>query len=208
MLEVTELFSSLQGEGPFAGRPAVFVRLSRCIPPLCPWCDSAFAWQAGERIAVDLLVQQVLAYNCSFVVVTGGEPFLQWTSGLQELAEKLIHLGCSIQYETSGKVIIPEVNGGFVVCSPKYLENTWCFKEQNCEEIDAFKFVVDDEFEPVDDFIEHWQIPASKVWIMARGTTRTVQLQHMQKIWNYCVERGFNFSPRLHTLAFDNRKGV
>jgi len=208
MLEVTELFASLQGEGPFAGRPAVFVRLSRCVPPLCPWCDSAFAWEPGDRIAVDDLVQQILAYNCSFVVVTGGEPFLQWSGGLQELTEKLIHLGCTLQYETSGKVAIPRETGGFVVCSPKYLENTWCFKEQNCEEIDAFKFVVDDEFEAVDDFIEQWQIPASKVWIMVRGATREAQLEHMQKIWNYCVFRGFNYSPRLHTLAFDNRKGV
>ena len=208
MLELTELFSSLQGEGPFAGRPAVFVRLSRCIPPLCPWCDSAFAWLPGSKVEVGDLVEQILAFNCSFVVVTGGEPFLQWASGLQILEEELTRLGCTLQYETSGKIIIPEEAHGFVICSPKYLDNTWYFKGTNCSEVDAFKFVVEDEFGAVEDFIQQWDIPASKVWIMGRGTTRKAQLQLFEPIWNYCVSKGFNFSPRLHTLAFDNRKGV
>jgi len=208
MLELTEIFASLQGEGPFAGKPAVFVRLSRCIPPLCPWCDSAFAWEPGGKVHVDDLVEQILAYKCSFVVLTGGEPFLQWSSGLHELSEKLVHHGCSLQYETSGKVIIPERTSGFVVCSPKYLDSRWCFEEQDCDNINAFKFVVDDDFGPVDEFIGQWRIPPSKVWIMAQGTTRVAQLERMEDIWSYCVARGYNFSPRLHTLAFDDRKGV
>lgn len=208
MLELAEMFASLQGEGPFAGRPALFVRLSGCVAPLCSWCDSKFAWEPGESVAVDELVQQIGRYNCSFVVVTGGEPFLQWNSGLQELTEKLIGLGCTIQYETSGKVAIPEKSGGYVVCSPKYLNGHYHFEDQNCTAIDAFKFVVEEEFAQVDEFIEQWSIPAEKVWIMARGTSREAQLQHMEKIWNYCVKRGFSFSPRLHTLAFENRKGV
>ncbi len=208
MLELAEMFASLQGEGPFAGRPALFVRLSGCVAPLRSWCDSQFAWEPGESVAVDDLVQRIGGYNCSLVVVTGGEPFLQWDSGLQELSEKLIGLGCAIQYETSGKVAIPEQHGGYVVCSPKYLSGHYHFKEQNCRAINAYKFVVHEEFQQVDEFIEQRSIPAEKVWIMARGTSREAQLQDMEKIWNYCVNRGFNYSPRLHTLAFENRKGV
>jgi len=208
MLELTEIFASLQGEGPFAGRPAVFVRLSGCLPPLCPWCDSTFAWEPGKRVWVHDLAEQILAYKCSFVVVTGGEPFLQWSSGLEELSEKLINHGCTLQYETSGKVPIPEMTGGFVVCSPKYLGRRWCFAGQNLGSINAFKFVVDNEFTHVDDFIAQWEIPPSKVWIMALGTSRDAQLERMENIWNYCVAQGYNFSPRLHTLAFDDRKGV
>jgi len=208
MLELTELFYSLQGEGPFAGRPAIFVRLSRCLPPLCPWCDTAFAWAPGTLVETDDLVEKIIAYNCSFVVITGGEPFLQWSTGLQRLEAALLSRECFVQYETSGKLSIPHDSKGFKVCSPKFLENMWQFVDTNCSVVDAFKFVVEDNFQLVDNFMATWQIPAEKVWIMPRGTTRAAQLKHFATIWQYCVKRGFRFSPRLHTLAFDNKKGV
>ena len=208
MLELAELFYSLQGEGPFAGKPAVFVRLSRCIPPLCPWCDTAFAWQPGTPVAVADLVGKIVAYGCSFVVITGGEPFLQWASGLQQLEETLLGSGCYIQYETSGKLCLPPDSKGFMVCSPKFLDNTWHFSGTNCSLVDVFKFVVEDDFQEVDDFIEKWKIPAKKVWLMPKGATRDAQLEYFGLIWQYCLKRGFSFSPRLHTLGFDNKKGI
>ncbi len=208
MLEITELFSSLQGEGPFAGKPAVFVRLSRCLPPLCPWCDTAFAWQPGTLVEVDDLVEEIIGHSCNFVVITGGEPFLQWSTGLQCLEKALINKGYFIQYETSGKLTLPLESKGFIVCSPKFLDNKWHFSDTNCSVVDVFKFVVEDDFQVVDDFIEAWKIPVQKVCIMPRGATREAQLKNFETIWRYCVERGFTFSPRLHILAFDNKNGV
>lgn len=208
MIEVSELFYSLQGEGPFAGKPAVFLRLSRCLPPLCPWCDTTFAWQPGTLYQLDDTVEKILDYGCNFVVITGGEPFLQWSTGLQQLETSLHKRGCVIQYETSGKVPLPIDSKGFIVCSPKYLDSKWHFSEANSGVVDAYKFVTKDEFKIVDNFIEKWQIPAEKIWIMPRGACREDQLANMENIWQYCVERGFNFSPRLHTLVFDNKKGV
>ncbi|MGB4110545.1 MAG: 7-carboxy-7-deazaguanine synthase QueE, partial [Desulfomonilia bacterium] len=40
---ISEIFSSLQGEGPWTGLPAVFIRLAGCVEPLCPWCDTSHA---------------------------------------------------------------------------------------------------------------------------------------------------------------------
>ena len=38
-----EIFASLQGEGPSAGKPVAFIRLSRCNLA-CQWCDTAYTW--------------------------------------------------------------------------------------------------------------------------------------------------------------------
>jgi organic radical activating enzyme len=43
-LPVSEMFLSLQGEGPSAGRRAVFLRLAFCNLK-CVWCDSAYTWK-------------------------------------------------------------------------------------------------------------------------------------------------------------------
>jgi 7-carboxy-7-deazaguanine synthase len=41
---VSALFgSTLQGEGPSAGRPASFIRLSGCLLS-CRWCDTPWTW--------------------------------------------------------------------------------------------------------------------------------------------------------------------
>ena len=208
MLEITEIFDSLQGEGPFMGRPAVFVRLSGCVPPFCPWCDTVYARNKGAMLEVRDVAGRVLDFNNKFVVITGGEPFLQWASGLHELEKHLLAAGCSVQYETSGKLAIPLNCRGYKVCSPKFLEGTWQFVETNVHVADIFKFVVADDFKPLEAFVKKYKIPRQKVWVMPLGASRAHQLKSFAPVWEYCVEKKFNFAPRLHVLTFDRRKGI
>ncbi len=208
MLEISEIFYSLQGEGPWSGRPAVFLRLSGCIEPLCPWCDTMYACGKGLTMTLEMICEQVLSFKNHFVVITGGEPFLQWDNGLKLLEEKLISEGCEIQYETGGKVLIPASSKGTIVCSPKYIDESWQFVEENIHRAHIFKFVVSDNFNSITAFVEKYNIPVNKVWIMPLGTSREEQLALFPSLWNFCVNNRFNFSPRLHTIAFTNQRGV
>lgn len=207
-INLTEIFSSIQGEGPFMGRPAVFIRLSGCIPPLCPWCDTIHACSPGKKTRVDHILSRVLDLGSSLVVITGGEPFLQWDSGLGRLESALLDKGIFIQYETSGKILIPGTSQGFKVCSPKYIRGQWYFVSENIHQADAFKFVVTDDCSQVIDFVTAHALPRKKVWIMPLGASREAQLRRTPQVWNFCAENKFNFSPRLHTLAFNNKRGI
>ena len=208
MLELAEIFSSLQGEGPFSGRPAVFVRLSRCIEPYCSWCDTKHAWQQGEEVTPEEIIRRVSIYSQKLIVITGGEPFLQWNSGLKELEKSLLGSGFEIQYETSGKIPLPENSNAFIVCSPKWIEREWQFDSSNGKRVNAFKFVADNNFAEIQEFVQYYRIPQEKVWIMPLGSNRAEQLKSMPAVWQFCIDHGFTLSPRLHILTFDQKQKV
>lgn len=209
MLEISEIFHSLQGEGPFMGKPAIFIRLSGCIKPYCGWCDTKHAFQqSGTHLDVNAVIAKISDYQCQLVVITGGEPFLQWESGLKTLEQELLTKGYQLQYETSGKVEIPETAQGTIVCSPKFIENQWQFIPGNCSRVDAFKFVVDDDTYNIEAFINTFNIHNEKIWLMPLGAKKADQIKKMPGIWEYSVKKGYQFSPRLHVLAFDDKKGI
>src|SRR5258705_8134058 len=75
-LRISELFLSLQGEGPSAGTPAHFLRLQGCDVG-CAWCDTKYSWDAegGREVELGSLWEQALALGAApLLVVTGGEP--------------------------------------------------------------------------------------------------------------------------------------
>ena len=211
LLDVAEIFVSLQGEGPFPGQPATFIRLAGCVPPFCSWCDTPHALHANHegvrRMAPEELLSKVEQTRHELVVITGGEPFLQWDNGLSELDALLTVEGRRVQYETSGKAGIPALNCGFVVCSPKPAHVPQLAPEL-IPRVDAFKFVVDDDIEPILHFVRSHAIEPPKVWLMPLGATRQEQTARMPEVWEQCVRHGFNFASRLHILTFDDKKGV
>lgn len=206
----SEIFFSLQGEGPWAGLPAVFFRLGGCVEPFCPWCDTASALHCTDRITAENALGTIRDYPCSRVVITGGEPFLQWESGLSGLHHTLLAEGFEVQYETSGKVVIPRLDDAMVICSPKHVSGAWRFHEENTPRADFFKFLAGDsrQLELIDEFIAAHGIARHKVYIMALGATRPEQLARMGMVFDYCVKRGYRMTPRLHILAHDTRRGI
>jgi 7-carboxy-7-deazaguanine synthase len=209
-MRVTEIFHSLQGEGPLMGEPSVFIRLGGCIEPYCPWCDTQYAWHEYAEMDPGEIIREVSRYDCRDVVITGGEPFLQWESGLITLHGELAGKGCRILYETSGKAGIPVLSDATIVLSPKNIKGKWQLALENLDRAHYFKFVASDikSLEEIDLFVQVNAIPKQKVYIMPMGATREEQLGRMEMVFTFCATHGYRMSPRLHILVFGEKRGV
>lgn len=126
-LLVNDLFLTIQGEGPDAGRPAVFLRLARCNLR-CYFCDTEFetgSWRNLHDISTAIL-RIARPSACNLVVITGGEPLLQ---NIVPLVRNLNVVGIQVSVETAGTVFAPDlekafqpdrsIGGNLIVCSPK-----------------------------------------------------------------------------------------
>lgn len=146
VLAVNSIFWTFQGEGPFVGKPAVFIRLAGCNLQ-CPNCDTEYTKRTEETLAdifneVMELSRQARLHNPSekvLVVITGGEPFRQRLSNLCWVlinSNKFI-----VQIETNGTLYQELPERTFIVCSPK----TGNVHKLLASRINAFKYVVDVE---------------------------------------------------------------
>lgn len=137
-LWVQEVFYTLQGEGPFSGQPAVFVRLAGCNLA-CYWCDTEFESSTWRPALTELLeaVKAAKTPFCDLVVLTGGEPFRQ---NIRPLLDELLALGMRVQIETNGTlwIDIPESDRIHIVCSPK----TSTLNQKLVRRINSYKYLV------------------------------------------------------------------
>lgn len=84
-LLVTSVFRTIQGEGPYAGYPAVFLRLAGCNfgdkEDHCSWCDTSFQFDKGQKYTGHELMYELTSQrgyaSTDILVITGGEPTLQ-----------------------------------------------------------------------------------------------------------------------------------
>lgn len=120
-LQVHNIWYTLQGEGPYAGRPAVFCRLTGCNLR-CWFCDTQWGDDTDPVNPVGDVATTIIAvamqHQCDLVVLTGGEPVRQDLSLLLPL---LLDAGLQVQIETAGTLwqeclLLPGVT---IVVSPK-----------------------------------------------------------------------------------------
>ena len=148
-IKVSEIFTSFQGEGPYIGTPATFLRLYGCNLN-CPWCDTDIS--TYEMLSVDdvaeILMTQMEFNNINLLVITGGEPTLQ----MEEIKRliKEIPEDIKIQLETNGSIFeyLPEIE--YVISPKEDKENVFenYYKYDNV----FFKFVITCE-EDIDEVI-------------------------------------------------------
>ena len=113
MNKINEIFYSLQGEGYFAGTPAIFIRFSGCNLQ-CPFCDTSH--ETGEMLSIEDIMERIEKYPATHVVLTGGEPSLFVT---KTLISRLHEAGKFISIETNGTQVLPS-GIDWITLSPKF----------------------------------------------------------------------------------------
>jgi 7-carboxy-7-deazaguanine synthase len=147
---VAEIFRSIQGESTFAGLPCAFVRLAGCNLR-CRYCDTRYALEGGEQIALENIVETLASFGLNLVEVTGGEPLLQ--EGTPHLVTALMERGHQVLVETNGSLDISVIPDGAVrimdIKCPSsgehhrvFWENIWHLRDE-----DEVKFVVSDRLD-------------------------------------------------------------
>ncbi len=169
-LRITEIFYSLQGESDSVGAPTVFVRLTGC-PLRCGYCDTEYAFQGGDWMTLDEILEKVQSYNAGYVCVTGGEPLAQ--KACRPLLTKLCDAGFRVSLETSGAMDVNKLDPRVVKVmdiktpgSGEADKNRWCNLE-HLSPRDQIKFVICDR----SDF--DW----------ARDVVRDKELEQIATVW-------------------------
>lgn len=170
-MKLSEIFVTVQGEGPNVGVKTVFVRFGGCNLRCPGWgtavmpngevrgsCDTPYAvwpefrdqWEDATPASIMLKVNEIRG-NATHVCITGGEPLTQRSFEMDKLAEMILSQNMTIDLFTNGTRRYPEWahNTRVTVCMdykmPSSLEND-TFLEANLsllETKDMIKLVVD-----------------------------------------------------------------
>ncbi|MDY7098161.1 MAG: 7-carboxy-7-deazaguanine synthase QueE [Pseudomonadota bacterium] len=231
-----EIFASLQGEGPSAGMPVAFMRLSRCNLA-CTWCDTAYTWHfdGDEREHRDGVTfdrsanqvklspadaaQRVAAPGQNRLVITGGEPLMQCGA----LADMLAHLpDISVEVETNGTTRASahvDVRVDQYNVSPKLAHSGNAAKLALIpERLDAyagdprafFKFVIatPQDVEEVLALQSRHGIPASRLFLMPEGTDSEALREREKWLSPLCLEHGLRMTDRMHIHLYGDTRGT
>ena len=116
MLQISEIFYSIQGEGTWTGTPAVFVRLAGCNLA-CDFCDTDYSTKFFADVDRIVATVREIGRDCPMVVLTGGEPFAQ--AETPALIEALRADGRRVHVESNGTVFADLPDDVWLCVSPK-----------------------------------------------------------------------------------------
>ena len=231
-----EIFASLQGEGPSAGMPVAFLRLSRCNLA-CIWCDTAYTWhfegderphRSGEtfdrkanqvKLSPEDAAERVAALGQERLVITGGEPLLQ-AGGLAEMLEHLPDM--QVEIETNGTAEPParlDVRVDQYNVSPKLRHSgnpaELALKPEMLDRWASdprayLKFVIAEpgDVDEVLALAERHHFGRKRVYLMPEGTDSETLREREQWLAQLALEHGFRMSDRLHIHLYGDTRGT
>ena len=226
-MKVSEIFSSIQGEGPHAGKPSVFLRTALCNLK-CVWCDTKYTWdwdnydysKEVHEVPIEKVIEKIKEFEPKHLVITGGEPLIQQN----DIASLLSKLGDDyfVEVETDCTIIpnsalLEHVNHWNV--SPKTSnsgnsrearEIPQCYDFFAKLENSVFKFVIENEsdLKEIDELITKYSIPKNKILLMPQASTKDELNLKKEEIEKIAVAKGMLFSSRLQVERWGNQRGT
>jgi organic radical activating enzyme len=225
-LELSEIFGSVQGEGPSAGEPALFVRLAVCNLR-CAWCDTKYTWDFKSyryedevrTASCDEVLARIAGAPERRVVITGGEPLLQQRA-LAPLLER-VSRDSVVEVETNGTVLpnarlLARVDQWNV--SPKLAHSEEPGRRRlNFTVLRALgesgraylKLVVQGkgDLPEIEALVSALGWPRGRVLLQPEACTTLEYGARAQTVKELCREHDFGFSPRLHVLRWGGQRG-
>jgi len=230
-LAISETFTSVQGEGPRAGRVCHFIRTGGCNLA-CSWCDTPYTWDSTRynlrHEFTNLTPQEIVARvpgDVDEVVITGGEPLIHQRNRDWGTMLRLLHATDKfICIETNGTIAPDATTETYVrhySISPK-LDNAghhktnqdpsmahWPMKLRH-NGTACLKFVVldADDVKRAVELAELQGWPHASVWVMPEGTSIPQLLARWPEVASEAIAQRVNCCQRLHVLAFGDTRGT
>lgn len=229
-LNISEMFESIQGEGPNIGKPAIFLRLSKCVLN-CIFCDTKNIMNEGREITfeqLDSYFKQMCWWDklskSHILVITGGSPLLQQNNLIEWLS--IIKHGrfinyieleneCVISVKSELTYHIDQFNNSIKLSNsgikesirikPQVIKKFISMKQNN-----IWKFVITDnrQLKEVQQLQKEFDIPTKLIYLMPEGKDRKTIIKNSPDVINMCLTHGYNYCPREHIMIWNTKKGV
>lgn len=230
---VSEIFGpTIQGEGPYTGHPAAFLRTAVCNQA-CVWCDTPYTWDwtrydrtveihpmTAFEVAseVENHLPQATPWNRQLLVVSGGEPMLQQDRLVQAL--NILSRDVMVQVETAGTITPREgfdLRVHLYVVSPKLAHSgNPVEKRYKPEALQAlshthramWKFVCQQPSDVLEaEVIVRTLGLEGPVYVMAEGTTPRRLAEVERTLVEPVLQLGWRLTPRFHVDIWNAARG-
>jgi organic radical activating enzyme len=196
-MELSEVFESIQGEGKYAGYPALFIRVSGCNRK-CKFCDTKYH-KDGHTASFTNLLNLINNSSKQIIIWTGGEPLIYIKDIIKiinDTRDKKTH-----HIETNGDLLTSEMLKYFnhITVSPK--------DKSTAEKIITLPHNKI-EIKVVTDLYLNKGLIRYADCLMPLTVDSGRNKKIRQKVWQYCIDNNIRFSPRLHLTVWGKKRMI
>lgn len=214
MLNIIEIFNSIQGEGSHIGEPSTFIRTAGCnLAGKCIGCDSPYSFGIGKKMTIDEIIQEVEKYPTKNIVLTGGEPTMQEHAA--DLCYALHRRSFIISVQTNGTQwtqLLDICNHILMDMKPKFSDLS--FINLLAPQRDEVKVLVGDESDL--EFAHEINQRASEnsvlTIVQVKNDFRNDRLEDLIAKYDWLSKQTFldpvRILPQLHVLIWGNERGI